>query len=145
VRLPVSVCFYKQKNDNEYDFILESRGQISEQRIIEVAIINIINKLETIFKTLTLDQTEVRGEIIILGENNTFGNLISYGMQSHKNIKFAGYNVPHLLEEKVIIHYELINDKVKLKDVIDDVIEYFKVLYTTIILKLFNKLFKFNV
>jgi DNA-directed RNA polymerase subunit L len=131
---PVSVCFYKQKSDNEYEFILESRGQLTEQRIIEVAIINIINKLENIYKTVTLEQPEARGEIIIFGENNTFGNLISYGMQLHKNVKFAGYNVPHLLEEKVIIHYELINDKIKINDVISDVLEYFKVLYNEILL-----------
>jgi hypothetical protein len=30
--------------------------------------------------------------------------------ENHKNVKFAGYNIPHLLENKVIIHYELIND-----------------------------------
>lgn len=138
---PVSVCFYKEKTLNEYEFILESRGQITEQRIIEVAIINIIHKLETIFSNMTFEQTELRGEIIIFGENNTFGNLISYGMQNHKNIKVAGYNIPHLLEEKVIIHYELINDKVKLKDVMNDVIIYFTVLYDNI-MKLNKNIFK---
>ena len=71
--------------------------------------------------------------IIINGENNTMGNLLSHGMQNHKNVKFAGYNLPHLLENKVIIHYELINEKIKLKDVFDDVVIYFIEIFKNII------------
>jgi len=133
---PVTVCYYNEINNNEYILKLESRGQISEQRIIEVACINIINSLENLIKMLPLEENSHNGEIIINGENNTLGNLLSYGMQNHKNVKFAGYNIPHLLENKVIIHYELINEKIKLKDVFNDVIIY--------LIELFKSLSKLN-
>jgi DNA-directed RNA polymerase subunit L len=128
-----SACYYNEIDPNEFKFILESRGQISEQRIIEVALINIISSLENLIKMIPLEQNSHIGEIIINGENNTMGNLLSHGMQNHKNVKFAGYNLPHLLENKVIIHYELINEKIKLKDVFDDVVIYFIEIFKNII------------
>ena len=130
---PTSVCYYNEINDNEFKFVLESRGQIKEQRIIDVALINIINSLENLIKIIPLEQKSHIGEIIINGEHNTMGNLLSNGLQNHKNVKFAGYNVPHLLENKVIIHYELVNEKIKLKDVFNDVVIYLIEIFTTLI------------
>ena len=136
-----SVCYYNEINDNEFKFILESRGQIDEKRIIEVALINIIEKLEKLVKTIPLEQKDIFGKIIIIGENNTMGNLLSNGLQNHKNVQFASYNVPHLLKNEVIIEYKLINEKIKLKDVIDDVVIYLIEIFTTLI-KLNNKIKK---
>ena len=134
----VSICYYNEINPNEFKFILESRGQINEKRIIEVALINIINKLEKLIEIIPLEQNSHIGEVIINNENNTIGNLLSNGMQNHKNVKFAGYNIPHLLENKVIIHYELINEKIKLKDVFNDVIINLLEIFKTL-MKLNNK------
>lgn len=122
----VAACFYTQVTDNEFNFIVESRGAMTEKRIINIAIINIIDKLKNIFKSISssIDDKKMKGEILILNEDNTMGNLISHGMQQHKDIKFAGYNLPHLLEEKVIIHYEL-NKGGKLLDVLNDVTDYY--------------------
>ena len=132
----VSVCFYKENSENDLDLIIESRGQINEKRIINVAIINIIDNLERISKMIPDNQSGLLGEIIFEGENNTMGNLLSHGLQNHKNIKFAGYNVPHLLDEKIIIHYELTNEKYNIKNVLNDVIIYF--------IELFNEILKLN-
>jgi len=121
---PVSVCYYNEISDNKFKFIIESKGQITEQRIIEVALINIISSLENLVKIIPLEQNSHKGKIIINGENNTMGNLLSYAMQIHKEVKFAGYNIPHLLENKVIIDYELINEKIKLKDVFNEINDY---------------------
>ena len=118
----VTICYYNEINDDEFKFILESKGQIQEQRIFEVALINIIYTLEKLIKIIPLEENSHIGEIIINEENNTIGNLLSYWLQKHKNVKFACYNIPHLLENKVIIHYELINEKVKLKEVFNDLI-----------------------
>ncbi len=120
----ISVCFYIEKNPNEYNFIIESKGQLDEKRIIEVAIINIINKLENISKNLSPveDDSKTEGEIVLMNEDNTIGNLLTHGLQNHKAIKFAGYNIPHLLVDKAIIHYEL-KSKGKINDVLNDVIE----------------------
>jgi DNA-directed RNA polymerase subunit L len=120
----VSVCYYIEKNSNEYQFIIESKGQLDEKRIIDVAIINIINKLENISKNIssTIDDSKLEGEIILINEDNTMGNLLTHGLQKHKDIKFAGYNIPHLLVDKAIIHYEL-KTKKRITDVFNDVIE----------------------
>lgn len=34
-------------------------------------------------------------------ESHTFGNLISRELQKHKHVKFAAYNIPHPLEDKM--------------------------------------------
>jgi DNA-directed RNA polymerase subunit L len=135
---PVSVCYYKEINENEFNFVLESRGQLKENRIIEVAIINIIRVIERLSDLIPTEELndENEGQIIIPNENHTIGNLISHGMQKHKNVDFAGYNMPHLLEEKVIIHYKLTNNKVKIKNVLDDVIIYY--------IELFKDIMKLN-
>jgi DNA-directed RNA polymerase alpha subunit len=133
---PVSVCYYKENSENNLNFIIESRGQINEKRILDVAIINIINTIELISKMIPENESSIEGEIILDGENNTIGNLLSYGLQNHKHIKFAGYNVPHLLQEKIIIHYELIDIKYNIKNIFNDVIIYF--------IELFNQLLKLN-
>lgn len=132
----VCVCYYKEIDEHDYTFIVESRGQLTEKRIIHVALINIIDTLKKIVDMIPVEQLSHTGKIIINNENNTMGNLLSYGMTSHKDVKIAGYNIPHLLEDKVIIHYELANEKIKLKNVLDDVLEY--------LLKLFNELIKLN-
>lgn len=120
----ISVCYYIEKNSNDYQFIIESKGQLDEKRIIDVAIINIINKLENIGKNISsmVDDSKTEGEIILMNEDNTMGNLLTHGLQKHKEIKFAGYNIPHLLVDKAIIHYEL-KSKGKINDVFNDVIE----------------------
>lgn len=131
---PVSVCFYKEINLTEYTFILESRGTINEKRIIYVALLNIINKLRNVIKNLPdkIDD-KLKGELIILNEDATLGNLISYGLQIHKDIKFAGFNIPHPLEERVKIHYELIKNNIT--NVLSDVVNHFIKLYEKIIEK----------
>jgi DNA-directed RNA polymerase subunit L len=135
----VCVCFYKEINSNEYDFIIESRGQLSEKRIIEVGLINIINMLENIARLIPNNQDGLEGEITIKDENHTLGNLLSHGLQNHKDVVFAGYHMAHLLEEKIIIEYKLKNEKNKIKDIINDVIIYYIELYKEII-KLNKKL-----
>ena len=132
-----SVCFYKEIKENDFQFILESRGCMTEKKIIHIALINIIDKLKNIFKTITnnIDNKKTKGELLIMNEDNTMGNLISRGMQQHKDIKFAGYNIPHLLEDKVVIHYELKKEGI-LIDVLNDVTDYY--------IKLFDKILEKN-
>ena len=119
---PVSVCYYHEINENEFDFIIESRGQLKEERILEVAILNLIEVIEKILYRFNTNDKYTKGEILINGENNTIGNLLSYGLQTHKKIKFAGYNIPHLLDEKVLITYELYDNESNIKEILTEVI-----------------------
>ena len=139
----VSITVYKQINDNEFDLIMESRGQITEKRILIVALINLINRLNNFIKTLsshdkqinlnTITQNNINdkaleGMILINEEDHTLGNLISRGLQTHKKIDFASYNLQHPLDKKVIFHYKLNSGNIK--DVIKDVVDYYVELFT---------------
>lgn len=144
---PVCICAFKQINDNEFDFIIESRGQISEKRIIQVALINIERKIKNFLKLLKDNQTnnqtdnsnssnfdkekDLKGLIVVNNEDHTLGNLISRGMQLHNDIKFAGYNLPHPLGKKVNFHYKLAK-KEDIKKIIHDVVEYYSSLFLQI-------------
>ena len=106
---PVSICVYEQKSDNDFRFIIESKGQLTEKRILKVAILNLLKKLQDISDQVAETSTskEESGEIQINKEDHTFGNLLTHGLQNHKNISFAGYNMPHPLEKRVVISYKL--------------------------------------
>jgi DNA-directed RNA polymerase subunit L len=46
-------------------------------------------------------------------------------MQLHKDISFAGYNMPHPLANKFNLHYKLKDNKKKILDIIEDVANYY--------------------
>jgi DNA-directed RNA polymerase subunit L len=141
-----AVCanYYKMINDNEFLMCLESRGQIDEKRILSVALINIKKKLNNFLKLVT-DETKVKmegdileGVLIVNNEDHTLGNLITRGMQQHKDISFAGYNLPHPLSNKVHFNFKL--KKGTIIKVMKDVVEYYLDLFDNI-----NKLVKNNI
>lgn len=126
---PVSICVYEQKSENDFRFIIESKGQLTEKRILKVAILNLLKKLQDISDQVAETSTskEESGEIQINKEDHTFGNLLTYGLQNHKNISFAGYNMPHPLEKRVVITYKLKSGNFVdiFKNVVKDFIELF--------------------
>lgn len=129
----VSICTYKQINEHEFDFIIESRGQINEKRILQVAIININRKIKNFLKLIEekdFKSNENNGVIITNNEDHTLGNIITRGMQQHEDISFAGYNLPHPLAKKVHFHYKLA--KGNIKKVVKDVVNYYEELFTQI-------------
>lgn len=132
---PVCIVGYKQKDNTseckDLDFFLESRGQITEKRILQVALINIEKKIRNFLKILSestiknIDDESLEGIIVVNNEDHTLGNLISRGMQQHKDISFAGYNMPHPLANKFNLHYKLKDNKKKILDIIEDVANYY--------------------
>jgi len=124
---PVSICVYEEKKENEFKFIIESKGQITEKVILHRAIINLNKNIESILNQFieNLDNNELSGQIEIKNEDHTIGNLITHGLQNHKNVTFASYYLPHPLEKRVIIEYKLKSGKFKdvLKEVINEYIE----------------------
>ena len=128
----VCIVGYKQKDNTleckDLDFFLESRGQLTEKIILQVALINIERKIKNFLKVIsetTIDEQSSEGIIIVNNEDHTLGNIISRGMQLHKDISFAGYNMPHPLANKFNLHYKLKDDKNKIVDVIEDVVNYY--------------------
>lgn len=134
---PVSVCCYKMINDTEFDFIIESRGQLKEDRIINVAIDNIIKRMDSFLKLLkdTKIDDKMEGVINVNNESHTLGNIISRGLQQHNNISFAGYRLIHPLAKKLEILYKM-KKTGKIINMIEDVINYYTEIYTEIKKKL---------
>lgn len=137
-----SVCIsvYKQVKEDEFDFVIESRGQITEKRIIEVALINIERKLKNFIKLMNEKKSEesvkkiemeTDGMFVLHNEDNTMGNLLSRGLQQHNSVEFAGYNLPHPLAKKVNIHYKL-KSGASIKKVMEDVVDYYLELFEEI-------------
>ena len=131
----VSIVAYKEIDEKNFNFILESKGQINEKKILIVAIFNIkllLNNLTIIINSLNLKKDVFQeGVLKLLDNDHTIGNLITDGLQKHKDVKFAGYNTPHPLEKIILLHYK-INEENNIISVIDDVIKYYLVLFDTI-------------
>ena len=130
----VCVNYFKQNTENDFTFVIESRGQINEKRILQVALINIERRLKSFLKLINddmkVDETKEQGIIIVNNEDHTLGNLISRGLQIHDKISFAGYNLPHPLAKKVHFHYKLKSGNIV--KVLEDVIEYYLELFKAI-------------
>ena len=131
-----SACFFKENNTNDYDLIVESRGQLTEKRIIELSLSLLIKKLQKFIEKLPKNKG-MEGTILVNGEDHTLGNMISYGMQLHSSVKFCGYNTPHPLNKQIKFHYKL--DNGNLNSVIKDVVIYYERIFEEMLEQL-NKL-----
>ena len=89
---PVSIFTYRENNENDYDLILESRGQLNEYEILNITYSNIINDLENIVDLLPEDKN-LEGKLVLKNIEHTLGNILSEGLQKHPNVDFAGYNM----------------------------------------------------
>ena len=136
---PVSVNYYKEINDNEFNYVLESRGQLTEKRILLVAIFNIDKRIKNflkLFKSNDInninieEESKLQGVIIINNEDHTLGNLINRGLQQHSDVSFSGYNMPHPLLHKVHINFKL--KKNIISNIIEDVVDYYISLFNEI-------------
>jgi DNA-directed RNA polymerase subunit L len=137
----ISIATYEQKTNTNFNFILESRGQITEKRILIVSIINIIKRLDNFIKCLNDVTTKLLlientsdnldGKIIINNEDHTLGNLISRGLQQHNQINSAGYNLEHPLVRKVIFSYSMKSNN-NIKKICEDVVNYYLDLFARI-------------
>lgn len=123
-----SVCFFKE-NKNDYDFIIESIGQISEKRILILSLQLLKKKLQKFNQNLPKNKG-MEGIILVDDEDHTLGNIISYGMQNHSAVRFCGYNTPHPLNKQIKFHYKL--DSGNLNSVIKDVIVYYENVFDNI-------------
>ncbi len=135
---PVSIFSYKMNSENDYDVFIESRGQLNEKKILQYAFDN-IKMILTNFLTLIPDKEDISGKLQLNDGDHTLGNLISDGLQNHKLVKFAGYNAPHLLDKKIIFHYEL-NKKDNIKDILTEIVNEYVDLFDSI-----NKLIQKNI
>lgn len=123
----VSICCFTKNKENDYDFVIESRGQLTEFEIINIAFDNIINLLDKFYKLIP-DVKDTEGKISFSNFDHTIGNIISEGLQNHKDVDFAGYAMNHPLENKIVITFRLNSSTLKAisKDVISNYKKVFK-------------------
>jgi DNA-directed RNA polymerase subunit L len=124
---PVSVCYYNEEKDTKFTFVIESRGQLSETEIFNRAIDNINKDLDNLYELIP-DKNPQKSSILLDNYDHTFGNLIARGLQDNSDIEFASYNMPHPLDNKIKINYNL--KKGELKSTIKGIVSDYKKLFT---------------
>jgi len=127
---PASICSFNMINDNTYDVALESRGQLDEVTILNYAYENIINLFDKLMDIMP-DDNNINGKISIKDSDHTIGALIASGLQNHKKVKFGGYNMPHLLDNTILVHYELV-EALNIKDILQEIVDKYKKIFNTI-------------
>ena len=128
---PVSIFTFKQNSDNDFNIIYESRGQLEEKEILKRTCDNIYNILDGIKDyALQIDTTEMKGVIELNKMEHTIGNILATGLHNHKDVKYGAYSMPHLLDDKIIIRYEL--KKNNIKQVFLDIVDYYHKIYKNI-------------
>lgn len=124
---PVSIFTFKKNNDTDYDLIIESRSQLSEIEILDIVNSNTLKVLEDFIKLVpTISDKE--GSMVLKNTDHTIGNIISEGLQNHKDIIFAGYKMPHPLGDEIIINFKL--ERNNILSVCKDVVKYYKDVFT---------------
>ncbi len=123
---PVSIFTFIEKSNDNYNLILESRGQLNEKEILDVCNSNIQNQLDNIEKLIP-DDDSLEGKLVLKKIDHTLGNILSSGLKRHDKVIYAGYNMPHPLDDKIIIHFKLKEGKIK--STIKDTIKYYKKIF----------------
>jgi len=109
---PVSIFTFKENNKNDYDLILESKGQLDEFTIIDFTTKNIENNIDNIINKIP-ESTNLKGKLVLENINHTLGCILAKGLQDEKDTIFAGYSMPHPLDDKIVLQYELSKNNIK--------------------------------
>jgi DNA-directed RNA polymerase subunit L len=117
----ISVASYEEINENEFIFNIESRGQISEKKILIISMKN-IQRMLTYFISIILKKTELleltEGKFNIINTNNeiddlhTLGSLIESYLHNHDDVSYAAYNLPHPLSDTIIFDFKIKNNNI---------------------------------
>lgn len=118
-----SACYFKENSENDYEFIIESRGQLKEKRILEISLNILMKKLKKFNENLPKNKG-MEGVIVTEKEDHTLGNIISHGMRIHSSVQFSGYNTPHPLKKEIHFHYKLTSGNIN--SIIKDVVSYYE-------------------
>jgi len=100
--------WYDQTNDNKIDFFVEGNLCFDEYKLISRAIeyYKLRTKLlkDEINRQYLLEKTKKEHfEVKIINEDHTFGQIINYELQHHKNIKISSLKKPSLLVREIIL------------------------------------------
>lgn len=117
-------CVHYYDTEDKVTLCIESTGQLDEKDIFYRGCEILKKKIEQLkeqYNKSKIKQT-MSGSIVFNKETHTTGNLISYYMKDHPNIKFCGYKIPHMLVDLVEIEY-VINGSKKIKEIFNEVLD----------------------
>ena len=124
-----SACYFNQNSETDYDLIIESRGQITEKRIIEIGLKLIIKKLDKFLQNLPKSKG-MEGILKIENEDHLLGNLLTYQMQQMNSVRFCAYTTPHPLNKEINIDYKLTAGNIN--TIFKEVVSYYDNVFTHI-------------
>jgi len=120
--------FYKKNKNDEpqaYNFMIESVGYLDSKEIIKESFNVLEKKLNFLKSELNANESsKIKEKIsdnlmdakdfIIIDEDDTLGNLIAYYLyKNKKQVEYAGYLIPHPLDNKLIIRLKTKGDEKK--------------------------------
>ena len=116
---------------NRFNFLLESESGLSPVYIVNMSfdilkskIIRLLDMNDHDIIEISSHETEDMLDVLIHGETHTVGNLLQSLIfneycRRHKEVKYIGYNVPHPLENDVIIKIKFTNNDMDVKDFLE--------------------------
>ena len=116
-----------------FQFNIESIGSLEPYQIVHDAIYMLRLKLIDLYNHVGDDSIKyvdimrsksiMKGvDIVVQNENHTMGNIITHYLNENANVEFAGYKMPHPLQEKIVIRISLLESS----DMMTDTIAIFK-------------------
>ena len=118
IYLSVENVFFVENGDKYTFKIIPRNITLKASDIIKRAII-IIKEMLSVVLELIETSTDNTGILEINNDKFTLATLLTYYLQEHKSISYAGYKCEHLLGNKSIIYYVL-KDNVDIKSVLKD-------------------------
>jgi DNA-directed RNA polymerase subunit L len=102
----------------EIKFTLETIGTYKNKDVFELAVSKLIEKLSNLYDAIDkndeekviIDESKVNFDAFdftIFDENDTLGNLIQSYLYEDNSVDYAGYYIPHPLDNKMIIRTSL--------------------------------------
>ena len=124
-----SACYFNENSETDYDFIIESRGQIPETRIIQIGLKLIIKKLGKFLQNLPKSKG-MEGILKIENEDHLLGNLLTYQMHQMNSVRFCAYTTPHPLNKEIHIDYKL--NAGNINTIFKEVVSYYENIFSNI-------------
>lgn len=119
----------KEINSMRFELFYESLGQLDKNMIFSKACVILIKKLQNLQQFIKTNYAQKSNtnmvEIELYGEEHTLGYLLATTLQKCTLVEKAGYIMPHLFNDMVVVKYKL-PDKSKHDpiEVLVDVIDY---------------------
>lgn len=96
-----TICYFK-KNKDQYTFSIEPRYGITAEEVLWRAKDTIIRHLQ-----LLTQKVVENNEIVFENDQYTFPNLVTFFLQDHPHVSYAGNRCLHQLEKRSIVYYNL--------------------------------------